>query len=306
MPSPEADEVFRMNQQLLVDWTSDPNATIEDFRRVFEEFCDQLEIPADAKFENVDAGGVPSIWATAPSADPARAVLHFHSGGYVLGSARGYRSFGARLSAASGARVLLIDYRLAPEHPYPAAIEDAQRAYQWVLDQGIAASDIVISGDSAGGGLALTLLQTLRDTNQPLPAAGVAISPWADFRLAGDSMTSNADKDPLVPGPQLLQMMVHMIIGESGDPANPRVSPIYGDWAGIPPLLVLAGSIETLRDDGVRAVESARAAGVDATFVEGDEMTHIWPIYADRLPEARESLEQIGNFARRHFGSAPR
>lgn len=303
MPSPEAAEVFRMNQQLLADWTSDPNATIDDFRRVFEEFCDQLEIPDDAEFETVSAGGVPALWARAPGADATRAVLHFHSGGYVLGSARGYRSFGARLSAAVGAPVLLVDYRLAPENPYPAAIEDAQSAYRWVLGQGRTPAAVAISGDSAGGGLALALLQVLRDTDQPLPAAGVAISPWADFRLAGESMTTNAESDPLVPGPELLRMMVQMIIGDDGDPTNPRVSPIYGDWTGVPPLLVLAGSIETLRDDGKRAVEAARAAGVDATYVEGEEMTHIWPLYADRLPEARESLEQIGTFLRRHLGT---
>jgi epsilon-lactone hydrolase len=302
MPSPEAADVFRMNQQLLADWTSSPDATIDDFRRVFEKFCDQLEIPGDAAFEPVDAGGVPAIWATAEGADPSRVVLHFHSGGYVLGSAHGYRSFGARLSSVANARVLLVDYRLAPEHPHPAALEDAQRAYRWVLDQGFDPGDVSISGDSAGGGLVLATLQALRDDGDRLPAGAVAISPWADFSLSGESMTTNADHDPLVPGPDLLRMMVQMIIGD-GDPADPRVSPLYGDWSRLPPLLVMAGSIETLRDDADRAVEAARKAGVDATFLEGDGMVHIWPIYADRLPEAREALARIGEFLGRHLGA---
>jgi monoterpene epsilon-lactone hydrolase len=301
MPSPEAAAVFQANQRLLAEWTADPNATVDDFRRIFEEFLADLTVPADAHFEPVDAGGVPAIWAASPGATSDRAIVHLHSGGYVLGSAEGYRAFGANLSNVSGARVLLVDYRRAPEHPAPAALEDAISAYLWTIEQGISPSHVVISGDSAGGGLALSTLQSLRAQEHPLPAAGVALSPWADFALAGDSMTSNADKDPLVPGPALLQMMVTMVIGEGADAKDPRVSPLYGDWTGLPPLLVMAGSIETLRDDGARCVSAAQAAGVDATFVEGEGMVHIWPIFADRLPEARDSLEQIGAFVRRHL-----
>jgi monoterpene epsilon-lactone hydrolase len=304
MLSPENAAVHQANRDLLTAWTADPNASVDDFRRIFEEFLAELAVAPDAAFEEVDAGGVPAIWACAPGAASDRAVIHFHSGGYVLGSAKGYRSFGANLSAATGARVLLVEYRRAPEHQAPAALEDANSAYRWVLNQGVSPSHVAISGDSAGGGLALALLQTLRDEGGELPAAGVSLSPWADFKLAGESMKTNADKDPLVPGPDLLAMMVTMVIGEDGDPGDPRVSPLYGDWSGLPPLLVMAGSIETLRDDGTRCVEAAKAAGVDARFIEGEDMVHIWPIFADRLPEARASLEEIGSFVKQHMKTA--
>ncbi|WP_051471195.1 alpha/beta hydrolase [Patulibacter minatonensis] len=303
MPSPEAAIVFKKNQDLLAAWLADPEATIDDFRVIFEDFLGELEIPADATFEDVDAGGVPSIAVTAPGASTDQVVVHFHSGGYVLGSAKGYRSFGAYLSAATGARVLLVDYRLAPENPYPAAIDDALAAYDHVVAEGVSPSNIVISGDSAGGGLALVTLQALRDRGGEQPAAGVSISPWADFTLSGESMTTNAANDPIVPGPDLLAMMAGMIIGEDGDPRNPRVSPIFGDWTGLPPLLVFAGSIETLRDDGKRAVEAAKQAGVDATFIEGEGMVHIWPTYAELMPEAVEAREQIGAFVKSKVGA---
>lgn len=300
MPSPEAAAVFKANQDLLAAWSA-PDLTIEDFRRIFEVDLAGLAIPEDTVFENVSAGGVPSIWATAAGARADQVILHFHSGGYVMGSAHGYRSFGANLSAATGARVLLVDYRLAPEHPFPAAPQDALAAYRWVLAQGIAASAVAITGDSAGGGLTLVTLQGLRDAGDPLPAAAVALSPWVDFTMSGESMVTNAAHDPLVPGPDLLAMLVPMVIGENGDPKDPRVSPLFGDWSGLPPLLVYAGSIETLRDDGARAVEAARAAGVDATFVAGEGMVHIWPIFADRLPEARQTLAEIGTFLKAHL-----
>ncbi len=301
MPSSEAAEVFKANQELLAAWLADPNYGIEDFRRIFEESLATLAIPPDASFEEVSAGGVPSIWASAPGASADKAIVHFHSGGYVMGSANGYRSFGANLSAATGARVLLVDYRLAPEHPYPAAPEDALAAYRWVLAQGIAASSIAITGDSAGGGLTLVTLQKLRDAGHPLPAAAVAMSPWADFTLSGESMVTNAANDPLVPGPDLLAMIKTMVVAADHDMTDPGISPLFGTWAGLPPLLVFAGSIECLRDDGVRAVEAAKKAGVDATFVEGEAMVHIWPIFADRLPEAREALAQIGTFLKTHM-----
>lgn len=299
MPSPEAAAVFKANQDLLAAW-SQPDLTIEDFRRIFEADLADFAVAADAVFEDVSAGGVPSIWATAPGASADKVILHLHSGGYVMGSANGYRSFGANLSAATGARVLLVDYRLAPEHPYPAAPEDALAAYRWVLAQGISPSSMGISGDSAGGGLCLVTLQRLRDAGDPLPAAAVALSPWVDFTLSGESMVTNAANDPLVPGPDLLAMLVPMVIGE-GDPKDPGVSPLFGNWAGLPPLLVYAGSIETLRDDGARAVEAAKAAGVDATFIAAEGMVHIWPIFADRLPEARETLAEIGTFLKGHL-----
>lgn len=300
MPSSEAAAVFAANQDLLAAW-SQPDLTIVDFRRIFEEFLADFAIAEDATFTEVDAGGVPAIWASAPGASAGQAILHFHSGGLVMGSAHGYRSFGANLSAATGARVLLVDYRLGPEHPYPAAQEDALAAYRWVLAQGLSPSSVAICGDSGGGGLGLATLLALRDNGEPLPAAGVALSPLTDWTLSGDTMVSNAANDPLVPGPDLLAMLKPMVLGENGDERHPYASPLFGDYTGLPPLLLMAGSIETLRDDGHRVAEKAKAAGVDAIWVEGEGMVHIWPIFADRLPEAREALAQIGTFLKTHL-----
>lgn len=302
MPSPEAAAVFAQNQQLLAAWMADPNYGIEDFRRIFDEFLDSLAIPADATFTEVDAGGVPAIWADAPDAAPDKVVLHFHSGGLVMGTAAGYRSFGANLSAASGARVLLVDYRLAPEHPWPAQLDDALAAYRWVLVQGIEAASIVISGDSGGGGLAMSTLLALRDAGQALPAAGLAVSPLADWTVSGESMVTNAAHDPLLPGPDLVHMLGSMLLAGTTDPADPSVSPVFADFSGLPPLLVMAGSIETLLDDGKRIVVAAQKAGVDAQFVEGEGMVHIWPLFADRLPEARETITELGAFIRKQIG----
>lgn len=300
MASAEAAAVFKANQDLLAAWGA-PDLGIDDFRRIFEDFLAGIAIPEGATFSDVDAGGVPSIWATAPGASPDQVILHFHSGGLVMGSARGYRSFGANLSAATGARVLLVDFRLAPEHAMPAQLEDALAAYHWVLGQGIPSSSVILCGDSGGGGLALATLLALRDRDEPLPAAGIAMSPLADWTMSGDSMITNADKDPLVPGPAMLSMLAPMVLGENGDAKNPYNSPVFGDYTGIPPLLVMAGSIEALRDDGYRVVAAAQAAGVDATWIEGEDMVHIWPIFADRLPEARDTLEEMGAFARKHL-----
>jgi monoterpene epsilon-lactone hydrolase len=294
MASQENAHVHKRNEDLLTRWTSNPDATVDDFRRSYEEYLAEHEGPEDAVYEQVDAGGVPAIWASTPAAAPDRVILHFHSGGYVIGSADGYKTFGAHLSAATGARVLVVDYRRAPENPFPAARDDALAAYRWVLSQGVDPASVAVCGDSAGGGLALALLQALRDAGEPLPAAGVAISPWADFALTGGSVQSNDAKDPLVKG-DLLRTLAPMYAGET-DVRHPGISPLYGDFSGLPPLLLLAGSIETLRDDARRCTEAARAAGTAAEYVEGEEMVHIWPVYADRLPEARETLARIGAF----------
>ena len=303
MPSPEAAQVFTMNQELLAAWSADPNASIDDWRRIFEEFLSQIRIPDGVSYTEVDAGGVSAIWATASGAAEDQVVIHFHSGGLVMGSAHGYRAFGGYLSQATGTRVLLVDYRLAPEHAAPAQLEDALSVYDWVLAQGISSSNVVISGDSGGGGLALVLLQQLRERGGEQPACGISLSPMADFTLSGESLVTNAANDPLVPGAALLEPLMAMVLGESGIAKDdPRINCLYGNWQGVPPLLIMAGSIEALRDDGKRAVEGAEKAGVDATWVEGEGMVHIWPTFADRLPEARDALEQIGAFTRKHIG----
>lgn len=299
MASREAESVNRLNNELRDAWLADPNYGFDDLRRIFEDWLGQFAIPSDARISPCDANGVPGLWVDAPGARTDRVVIHFHSGGYLLGSAHSYRSFGAFLSAATGCRVLLPDYRLAPEHPYPAAVEDALTVYRWVLAQGMAPESTVICGDSAGGGLALAALQAIRDAGLPNPACGVAISPLADFARSGASHVDNIPVDPLCT-PDFLATLGSIYCG-GRDPKDPGLSPLYGNWRGLSPLLILAGEIEMMRDDGKLCAEAAARAGCDATYVEGKDMAHIWTLYADRLPEAREALAGIGAFVSRHL-----
>ncbi len=299
MPSAEAEAVLQLNRDLREAWLADPTYTFDDMRRIFEEWLAQFAIPEGTLITPVECNGVPCLWVDAPGSAQDRVVVHFHSGGYLMGSAHAYRSFGGYLAAVTGCRALLVDYRLAPENPFPSAIEDALAAYKWLLAQQVDPAKILISGDSAGGGLALVTLQQLRDEGLPLPAGGVSISPLADFTHTVESRVINADRDPLVTM-DLIAALGVTYCGEN-DPKDPRISPIFGNWIGLPPLLIFAGEIEMLRDDGKVSAQAAARAGVDAMYVEGEGMAHIWTLYADRLPEAREALDQIGAFARKHL-----
>lgn len=299
MPSTESVAVLRLNSELKDAWLADPEYTFDDLRRIFEEWLGGIKIPADTRFGEVLCNGVPCIWADAPTADPQRVIMHCHSGGYLLGSANGYRSFGGYLSAATGCRVLLVDYRLAPENPYPAGVDDGVSVYRWLLDEGYDPARLAICGDSAGGGLILAALQKMRDQGIAMPACGVAISPVADFARTGASYRENVEYDPLVTE-DFLAALGAVYCGEM-DSRDPGLSPLYGDWSGLPPLLILAGEIEMLRDDGKLSAQAARRAGVDATYFEGEGMAHIWTLFADRLPEAREGLSLIAGFVRKHM-----
>jgi monoterpene epsilon-lactone hydrolase len=305
--SAEAAEVMRQNRELQRRWASMPDATFRDFRASYEEYLAGFAVREDAIFEDVDAAGVPCIRVRVPpSASPPSGALlmHFHSGGYVIGSARGYRSFGAELAVACGCEVLLADYRRAPEAPAPAALEDALAVYRSLLAAGRDPARVVLCGDSAGGGLVFASLQALRDAGDPLPAGAVAISPWADLTLSGESMRSNAEHDPLV-SRALLSGLLTLVLGPDGDPRDWRVSPLFGDWRGLPPLMVLASTTEVVRDDAVRCVAAARAASVDAGLLLAEGMVHVWPLNADRLPEAREALARIAEFVTASTGIPP-
>lgn len=293
----EASIVLRMNSELRDAWLADPSYGNDDIRRIFEDWLDQFEIPAESAFESATVGGVPCIWVNTPAVVSDRVVIHYHSGGYLIGSARGYRSFGAFLSRATGSRVLLPDYRLAPDHPFPAGVDDGVAVYRELLASGVASSKIVLCGDSAGGGLALVALQRIREEGLPLPAGAIAISPLADFTHSGESRKSNQALDPLVTIDQLMSMGNSYCGSLRRD--DPLVSPVFADWTGMPPLLLMAGEIEMLRDDARLCAQRAIGAGVNVTYIEGKGMAHIWTLYADRLAQARESLQDIGRFVER-------
>ncbi len=254
----------------------------------------EAQAPAGVTCTPVEAGGVSAEWSVADGADQDKVILYVHGGGYVMGSAGSHRDMTGRLSQAAGARVLSLNYRLAPEHPFPAPVDDSVAAYRWLLGQGIQASNIAIAGDSAGGGLALAALIAIRDAGEPVPAAGIGISPWVDMEGTGESMTTRAAVDPVVQKEGLLGM-AKLYLGDA-DPKNPLAAPLHANLAGLPPLLIQVGDSETLLDDATRITERARKADVDVTLKIWDEMPHVWHLFAPILPEGRQAIEEIGAF----------
>jgi monoterpene epsilon-lactone hydrolase len=282
--------------QMLKAQPIEPNAPLAETRAGFEQMAGMFPIDADVKCEPVNAGGVKSEWVTAPGADAGRAILYLHGGGYVIGSINTHRTLAARLSRAAKARVLVIDYRLAPENPFPAAVEDSVAAYRWMLSTGLKPSRIAVAGDSAGGGLTIATLVAIRDAKLAVPAAGVALSPWVDLEGIGESMTSKASVDPMVQKEGLVQMAGAYLAGK--DPRTPLAAPLYADLAGLPPLLIQVGTSETLLDDSTRLAERARKAGVKVTLEPWENMIHVWQVFAPMLEEGQQAIEKIGGFIR--------
>jgi monoterpene epsilon-lactone hydrolase len=258
-------------------------------------------VPDEVKWEPVTAGQVACEWVHGPTNRGGQAVMYIHGGGYVFGSVATYRELIGRLSLAAGMWVLAPDYRLAPEHPFPAAVDDSVAAYRWLLGAGVEPGHIVISGDSAGGGLALATLLALRDAGEQLPAAAVLLSPWTDLTCSGDSYVSRATSDPLFTREQMVFLAAQYLAG--ADPTSVLASPIYADLKGLPPLLVHVGSDEVLLDDATQLAERARAAGLDVELRVWDGMWHDFQRFAGRgVIEGQESIDLIGAFIKKRVG----
>ncbi len=277
-------------------------AGIVAMRAVHDAWAAELfTLPDGAEVSQTELGGVGCEVVRAAGLSSQRTFLHFHGGGFVIGSPQGYHPFGAVLSDSCAATVILPDYGLSPEHSPRAQVRDALAVYRALLAGGSDPAEVVISGDSAGGGLALGLLIALRDAGQPLPACGVAMSPWADGTLSGDSVEENAEADAIV-GPEFLSGLADLRFGEDGDRRDPLASPLFADYSGIPPLLLFASQAETLRDDAVRVAEKARAAGVEVELELYDEMVHVWLVFAGQLEEADRAVAQVAAFVDGHAG----
>ena len=227
--------------------------------------------------------------------------MYFHGGGYATGTLDSARSLFTHVARTARARLLAVDYRLAPEHPFPAAVDDAIAAYRFAIASGHEPEAIALCGDSSGGGLALATLVALRDHGERLPAAAVCMSPWTDLTLSGASLQANKDSDPMVSA-TTLALMADAYLGES-DRRAPTASPLFADLTGLPPVLVQVGSGELLADDAIRFAERAREAGVDVTLDLWDDVFHVWQAYADLLPEARDAIAQIGTYVDQHLGA---
>tara|TARA_B100000676_G_scaffold305798_1_gene360731 strand:- start:54 stop:944 length:891 start_codon:yes stop_codon:yes gene_type:complete len=287
-------------EKILSAKRADPysdDKTIEQLRANHKAGGAAIPLPDGTTFEAVDAGGVPSEWIQVPNVDKKRVFLFIHGGGYYRGSAAATRSAASGISKASGMRCLSIDYRLAPENPFPAAIDDTYTAYKWLLDQEFEASNIVVGGISAGGGLTCALLLKLKEKMEPLPAGAVPMSAWTDLTQSGETMQTNAKTDPVISKAYLDRMAGLYLKG--ADPKMPLASPLFGEFDGLPPMLVQVGTTETMFDDSQRYAEAAQAAGVDVTFEPWDDMFHGWHSSAHILAEAQQAIASIGQFCKR-------
>jgi len=293
MPSPEAQAMVDMLKAYPI--ASAP--TLAQQRAAMDAAAALNPLPGDVQCTPVDANGVPAEWIDAPGADSNRVVLYLHGGGYLGGSITSHRELTARIARASGARALSLGYRLAPEYPFPAAVEDAVAGYRYLLAQGIAPRAVAIAGDSAGGGLTMATLLALKQSGDPLPGAGVCLSPCVDLEGVGASMLERDALDPMIHKDGLLDSARQYLNG--ADPRTPLASPLHGDFVGLPPLLIQVGTWETLYDDATRLVDKARAAGIDVTFQEWEGLFHVFQIFSS-LPEAKEATEKIGAFIRHH------
>jgi acetyl esterase/lipase len=282
-------------------WDTNPQL-VTDFRQMCEEGAALSgKIPDDIQVEALEVEGMKAEWIRPVGANTDAVIFYVHGGGYISGSCSDHRHHVAKVVQASRVPALQFEYRLAPEHPYPAAFEDGMAAYRWMLAQGHNPERMVIVGDSAGAGLTLALLLGIRDQGLPLPAAAVAASPWTDLLLTGDSYRSNRYK---CLSPLDMSVICSCYYSGGHDPAAPYISPLYGDLRGLPPLLIMAGGDETMRDDSVSFAEKARKAGVDVTLRVEKGMGHCYPFMAPMFPEAVAAMAEIGEFIARHIQPA--
>jgi monoterpene epsilon-lactone hydrolase len=254
----------------------------------------------DVVVTEVQARGVPGVWLDSEATRSDRVVLYLHGGAYVIGSSLSHRELAARIGRVAGARTLALDYRLGPENKFPAAVEDAVSAYRFLIeDLGLAPSKVALAGDSAGGGLTAATLVAIRDQHLPAPSAAVLLSPWLDLTVSGQSAYERAERDPICTPERLLQAARDYL--GAADAREPLASPMFAELSGLPPLLILVGTIEVLYDDSVRFAAKAKEAGVDVELEVGEGLPHVWPFMAG-TPEAGVATEDIGRFLTAHLG----
>ena len=266
-------------------------------RERIDEIGATWPVADDVRLEEVDVDGVPGEWSIVPGSDAARVLMFFHGGGYCSGSIVSHRRMVTETGRAARMRTLAVRYRLAPEHPYPAAHEDAMTAWRFLRGQCIAARDIVVGGDSAGGNLTLTLINRLRAAGEEQPACAWLASPWTDLTMSGASLETKATVDPLI-HKAYLEELADCYAPTPIDRKDPLISPLFADLGNLPPLLVHVGDHELLLDDSVRLAERALAAGVQVRLDVWPEMWHVWHAWAASLPEGQQALDQIGAYVR--------
>jgi acetyl esterase/lipase len=280
-----------------------PTMPLDDMRRMFDHWGDVTTEPGGADYIEVDAGGVPALWAVPKGCAQDRVLQCTHGGGYVTGSMYSHRKMYGHFARAIGCRALILDYRRAPEHLHPAPVDDAVAAYKWLLDQGIRPAHVALTGDSAGGGMAVTTLLHARGRGLPLPAATMPLSPWLDMEATAATFESNRDKDALVQR-DIVLAMASAFLGERGNRKDPLANPLLGDLRGLPPMYIQVGGDETLLDDSRHLADAARRAGVDVTLEIEPGMQHVYHFLAGTAPEADAAIERLAVWVRPKLGLA--
>jgi acetyl esterase/lipase len=292
-----ASEAFETIRQLLA---ANPMPTdVQGMREAMERMARPLV--RGVRGEPIDANGVPCEMQIPEDASRRANVLYLHGGGYVGGSIASHRNLTSHLARRLGCAVLSVDYRRAPEHTHPAAVEDASTAYRWLLGRGFDPARLAIAGDSAGGGLAVATQLKLRAEGDPLPAASALLSPWVDLRGEGESMVTRAERDPIVT-PAIVARMASLFLGFGGDPSDPLASPLQGDLSGLPPMLIHVGDDEVLLSDSERLAARAEAAGVDVTLEIWPEMVHVWHAMGGLFEEADAALQRVAEYLSPRLG----
>jgi monoterpene epsilon-lactone hydrolase len=258
-------------------------------------------LAGDVTVEKVSSGGVAAEWTSTPGVARDAAILYAHGGGYLFGSLDSHRHMVAELGRAANCVALALDYRLAPEHPFPAPVEDAVSGYKYLLAQGFASGRIAIAGDSAGGGLVVAAMVAIREAGLPQPGGGWCLSPWVDMEALGESMATRAAADPMVQKAGILEIAKAYLGG--ADPRSPLAAPLYADLAGIAPLLIQVGAAETLLDDAIRLAQRAGTADVRVDLQVWPEMVHVWPLFHPELAAGKRALDEAGAWIRKALGT---
>ncbi|HSD69132.1 MAG TPA: alpha/beta hydrolase [Woeseiaceae bacterium] len=278
-----------------------PDTDVAELRKTWDELTSNLKTAPGVRRREATVGDIPCEWLVPEKCDEAPVILYLHGGIYMLGSAGTHRRMVSFIARAAGMRALIPNYRLAPEHPFPAAIEDATLIYRKMLEQGIDAASMAIAGDSAGGGLTMATLLSLKNSGDPLPAAAVLLSPWVDLAAKGETLKTRAGVDPWF-DPDNMPEMVRRYCGNR-DPKAPLISPLYGDLSGLPPLLIQVGDHEILLSDSTRLAERVTKAGGSATLQVWPEMWHVFQYFIGQMPESAKAIADIGSFLKRTLGS---